>query len=281
MAAPLRRSSPFSVSTSMGEGSLRRGSALHHAARRCRRGCRLSPTTRAGTRARRARGGDPRLSAGRRSFAKMLVTCFSTARSGDHEPLGDRLVRAALGHQLEHLALARRQLLERIVAAAPADELRDDGRVERRAALGDAAHRRGELVHVGDAVLQQVADALGALAEQLHRVGRLDVLRQDEHARSRASARGSPSPRAAPRRSASAACGCRRARRPACACGPSAAARRRSRSGATTSKPRVLEQPRDPLAQQDGVVREHDAHAAKTSASCAERAETAPAIRPP
>src|SRR4051812_36727879 len=38
----------------------------------------------------------------------------------DHEPLRDRLVRAALRHQLEHLALARRELVERIVAAAAA-----------------------------------------------------------------------------------------------------------------------------------------------------------------
>ncbi len=65
---------------------------------------------------------------------------------GDHdETLGDALVRAALGHELEHLALARRQVGERIVAAAPADELRDDGRVERRAALRDPAHGVGEL----------------------------------------------------------------------------------------------------------------------------------------
>ena len=55
----------------------------------------------------------------------------------DEEPLPDRLVRAPLGHQLEHLALARRKPLDGVVAAVTADELGDDERVERRASLGD------------------------------------------------------------------------------------------------------------------------------------------------
>src|SRR4029450_7326030 len=37
----------------------------------------------------------------------------------DHQAFSDPLVRAALGHQLEHLALARAQLQERVVPAAP------------------------------------------------------------------------------------------------------------------------------------------------------------------
>src|SRR5437868_13680063 len=49
---------------------------------------------------------------------------------GHEHPLGDRLVRTAFRHQLEHLALARRQLGERIVAAAATHEPRDDLRVE-------------------------------------------------------------------------------------------------------------------------------------------------------
>ena len=49
------------------------------------------------------------------------------------------------------------------------------------------AHRVGEVVDVGDAVLEQVADAVGALREQLHRVLGLGVLREhdDAHARVR------------------------------------------------------------------------------------------------
>ena len=54
---------------------------------------------------------------------------------GDHQRLGDAAVRAPLGHQLEHLALARRELLERVVAAAAAEHPGDHGRIERRPAL--------------------------------------------------------------------------------------------------------------------------------------------------
>ena len=44
---------------------------------------------------------------------------------------------------------------------------------------------REELVHVADAVLEQVADALGGLGQQLQREPELDVLRQHEHAHRR------------------------------------------------------------------------------------------------
>src|SRR5262245_14662351 len=101
---------------------------------------------------------------------------------GDDQPLGDRLVRAPFGHQLEYLALTRGQPRDRVVASPPADELRDDRRVQRRASVGHAADRARELVDVGDTVLQQVPDSLGVVREQLHRVVRLDVLGQDEDA---------------------------------------------------------------------------------------------------
>ena len=101
---------------------------------------------------------------------------------GDDELAGDRGVGAALGHQPQHLALARGQRLQRVLAAAAAEQQRDDLGIERRAAAGDAAHRVGEGVDVGDAVLEQVAGALGRLREQLDRVGLLDVLGEHEHA---------------------------------------------------------------------------------------------------
>ena len=103
----------------------------------------------------------------------------------DEEALRDRLVRAALGHLLEHLALAGGELVERILAPTPPHELAHDRRIERRAALADTAHRGGELVHVRDPVLQQVADAFRVLGQELHRVARLHVLREHEHARAR------------------------------------------------------------------------------------------------
>jgi hypothetical protein len=101
---------------------------------------------------------------------------------GDHQHLGDALVRAALGHQPQHLALARRQSLQRIVAALAAEHVRDDGGVEHRSARGDPADRVGEQGEVGHAVLEQVADALGAVADQVDRVALLRVLAEHEHA---------------------------------------------------------------------------------------------------
>ena len=112
----------------------------------------------------------------------MLVTCFSTARSVTN-------IRSAIAWFERPSAMYSRtsrsrgeRPLERVVAAVPADELADDGRIECRAALGDPPHGGGELLDVGDAVLEQVADALGALGEKLHRVARLHVLGEDEHA---------------------------------------------------------------------------------------------------
>src|SRR5215217_2705756 len=101
---------------------------------------------------------------------------------GDDELLGDPGVGAALGHEAEDLTLPRRELVDRIVPPPPPDELRDDRRVEGRPALAHTADRVCELVHVRYAVLEQIADAFGALGEKLHRVRRLYVLREDEHA---------------------------------------------------------------------------------------------------
>ena len=102
---------------------------------------------------------------------------------GQRERLGDARVGAALGHQPEHLELARCQALERAVRAAAGEELRDDLRIERGAALGDPADGVDELVHVHHAVLQQVADAAPSVREKLGRVLLLDVLRDDQDRR--------------------------------------------------------------------------------------------------
>src|SRR2546423_10327321 len=51
---------------------------------------------------------------------------------GDHELVGDPLVRAPGSHQLEHLALARGQPDERVVRALAGDEGLDDDPGERR-----------------------------------------------------------------------------------------------------------------------------------------------------
>jgi hypothetical protein len=95
----------------------------------------------------------------------------------------DGVVRATLRHELEHLTLARGQLLQRVVAAGAAHELGNDLGIERRAAVGHAPHRLDEAVHVGHAVLQQVADAARGLADQVEGVALLHVLGQHQHAR--------------------------------------------------------------------------------------------------
>src|ERR1051325_4511424 len=59
----------------------------------------------------------------------------------DHELLGDRLVRLPFRHQPEHFTLARRQVLEWIVAPPAPDELRHDRRIERRSAVSYTPHR--------------------------------------------------------------------------------------------------------------------------------------------
>ena len=89
----------------------------------------------------------------------MLFTCFSTARSVTTSASAIARVRAALGHQAEHLALARGQVVERVAAPGAGEELRDDLRVDHGAAGGDAVDGVEEVADVGDAVLEQVADA--------------------------------------------------------------------------------------------------------------------------
>ena len=87
----------------------------------------------------------------------MLVTCFSTARSVTNSRRRSP-GSSALGHQLEHLALARGELLERVVAPRPTSSLTTGG-IERRAAVGHASHGRAELLQVRDPVLEEVPDS--------------------------------------------------------------------------------------------------------------------------
>ena len=169
-------------------------------------------------------------------------------------------VGAALGHQPEHLALARGELVERRRALAAAEQLGDDLGVERGAAGGDAPQRRRGTRDVGDAVLEQVADALAAAAEQVGGVALLDVLAEDEDRHVGVAARGS---RRAARTPSSVWVGGMRtstmARSGSCS---STAAMQRvgvaDRGDDLVAG--VGEQRREALAQQDEVLGDHDAH---------------------
>ena len=184
----------------------------------------------------------------RSSLEKIEVTCFSTARSVTTSASAIAALERPSAIRPEHLALARGQRLERILAAAAAEQQRDDLGIERRAAAGDAAHRVGERVHVGHAVLEQVAGALGGLRQQLERVGLLDVLARARARRSRGARRGCGARRAGPRRCGSAACGRRPPRRRACGRRPCAAGPRRRRPGRRPRSPTPRAAARDPRA---------------------------------
>ena len=79
---------------------------------------------------------------------------------GHEQPLGDRLVRAALAPSTRSTSRSR---LVRCSSGSspcrgPSDELLDDARVEHRSAVPDPLDARGQLVEVRDALLEQVAD---------------------------------------------------------------------------------------------------------------------------
>ena len=63
---------------------------------------------------------------------------------------------------------------------AAAEQLGDDLGVDHGAAGGDARRGGDEVLHVGDAVLEQVADAARAARQQVRRVALLDVLAEDQ-----------------------------------------------------------------------------------------------------
>ena len=95
------------------------------------------------------------------------------------------------------------------------DELVDDARIDQRAAGDDLPQRASELVLVPDPLLEQVRPLGRAVLEQAHRVGRLRMLAEHDHADV-----GMRRPQLAreaecPRRCWSAASGCRSRPRPA------------------------------------------------------------------
>ena len=83
-------------------------------------------------------------------------------RLGDPQRVRDTRVRAALGHQREHLPLARRQDVERVAHAARGNELLDERGIDDRGALDDPLERVDELLDVRDTALEQVAAPLAA-----------------------------------------------------------------------------------------------------------------------
>ena len=76
-------------------------------------------------------------------------------------------------------------VVERTLLAVAGEQLRDDLRVERGPAGRHVAQRGREVLDVGDAVLEQVAEARGVLDQDPHRDPDLDVLGEDHDRRVR------------------------------------------------------------------------------------------------
>ena len=91
----------------------------------------------AGTAAPRARGATHWSSSAARAWRRCSRRT-SRGAQGDHEVSAMPWLELPVGHQLEHLTLARRELRQRVVAPAPREQRGDDDRVERRAAGRDA-----------------------------------------------------------------------------------------------------------------------------------------------
>ena len=83
----------------------------------------------------------------------------------DHEGGRDSSVGTTLGHEREHLTLSPAQARQRVDLPRGAEELRDHFGVQRGAAGCDPHESLYEVAHVRHPVLQQVADAGGAVGQ--------------------------------------------------------------------------------------------------------------------
>jgi hypothetical protein len=82
---------------------------------------------------------------------------------------------------MENIPLADRQVIDRVAGPVPTDETAHHLGVDRRPSAGHAADRLGEGADIRHAILQQVTDTLGSVAQKVDRVAVLEELRQDQH----------------------------------------------------------------------------------------------------
>ena len=115
---------------------------------------------------------------------KIALTCFSTDDSDRRQLAGDAGVAPALGHLAQHVELARGEPGQRRLAqpARRATSASTTCGSTTDPPAGHLAQRRQQLAQVTDPVLEQVGQAVGAVAEQLEGVGLVGVLGQDDHA---------------------------------------------------------------------------------------------------
>src|SRR6266516_2356204 len=102
---------------------------------------------------------------------------------GDEQSLRDRLVRATLGHERQHFPLPVAELLDRVVPSpGPPHEKRNDGGIEHRPTAADTPDGIGKLGEIGNPILEEVSDALGAVAQELEGIAGTCVLGEHEDA---------------------------------------------------------------------------------------------------
>ncbi len=190
----------------------------------------------------------------------MLRTCASTVLRVTKSSCAIPRSVLPCGDQREHLALARRERRERVSRGGSATSSLDERRLDDGAARGDPLERGDELADVGDPVLEQVADPL-----------RTTPSRASARSRPRRTARAPACrPAGASGRISCAASspsfvyvGGMRMSMTATSGGSAATSRSSSSRGARLGRDldAVLgEQPREALADDDGVVGEDHAH---------------------
>jgi hypothetical protein len=97
----------------------------------------------------------------------------------------DAVIGAALRDQRQYLPLSCRQGIERTCLPLAADQSRHHVGIEHRPAISDAADGVGEHAQIADFLLQQVADALRAVGDEIERVAVFQELGQDQDTCSR------------------------------------------------------------------------------------------------
>ena len=111
---------------------------------------------------------------------KIEVTCFCTARSviTSRSPM-PLFERPSATSSITSRSRGVSRLSGSSALRPLREQLRDDLRVEHRAAFSDPAQCRGEVLEIGDAVFQEIADPVGGLGEEPRRDPNLDVLGED------------------------------------------------------------------------------------------------------
>jgi hypothetical protein len=83
----------------------------------------------------------------------------------DHEGFGDATVGLAFGHRGEHVAFAWAESVEGSFVLAAAKHPRDDLRIQRGPAFGDAGYRVDEALDCPHPLFEEIADSLGVVSD--------------------------------------------------------------------------------------------------------------------